>query len=302
MPVGSLPNTGPRTMSAHVDLLNTELASLYERSPQLLGSIAGTNTITAAADPALTAYVNGMSFIIIPAATTTAAATLNVDSVGAISIYRPNGDATISGDLVISIPYRVTYYNSKFYIENSSVGQTPTGGWKHIASYNLSSETSPYEITGLGGYDMISVVCDVVFSADNGPYFQAGSSGGWLTGASDYGWVVQGQRVTSGDARASDPEDGDFADSQIKWFDEGRNVNGSTTTPVLIEVKFSQWSSTANMKAFSGLTTYSDSTGTDITTSHFGGNVKSILALTRLRLATSSGTITGNILVEGRTY
>lgn len=83
----------------------------------ILSSVAGTNTITAAAAASYT-YTTGQVVTFIPAATNTGAATLNVtptgaSALGAKNIFR-NGAALVAGELTISIPVVVVYDGTQF--------------------------------------------------------------------------------------------------------------------------------------------------------------------------------------------
>lgn len=71
---------------------------------KVLASVAGTNTITGSLTPDLISYSAGMVVILTPANNNTGAATLNVDSLGALDIQKADGDALVSGDLVAGIP------------------------------------------------------------------------------------------------------------------------------------------------------------------------------------------------------
>lgn len=71
---------------------------------KVLASVAGTNTITGSMTPDLGSYSAGMWVVFTPANTITGAATLNIDSLGALDIQKANGDALVSGDLVAGIP------------------------------------------------------------------------------------------------------------------------------------------------------------------------------------------------------
>lgn len=84
-------------------------------APVLLGSVAGTNTITAALTPALTAYAAGNKFILTPANTNTGATTVNIDSVGAKNIFW-NGVACVGGELRQNIPALIEYDGTQFHI------------------------------------------------------------------------------------------------------------------------------------------------------------------------------------------
>lgn len=71
---------------------------------KVLGTVAGTNTITAAMTPALTAYSAGMTCVFTPANANTGAATLNVDSLSALDVFRYGGEALQAGDFVAGVP------------------------------------------------------------------------------------------------------------------------------------------------------------------------------------------------------
>lgn len=81
-----------------------ELSDLIDnRAPMGLGSVAGTNTITATAG--IVSYQIGQAFWLTPVATNTGAATLNLDSLGAKELTRADGTPLIAGDLVAGTVY-----------------------------------------------------------------------------------------------------------------------------------------------------------------------------------------------------
>lgn len=93
--------------------INEELTNANNRGIISLGTVTGTNTITANAVPfALTAYVDGQNFQLKPANNITGAATLNINSIGAKAIVSPSGGALGSGDLQASTIYLIRYYGS----------------------------------------------------------------------------------------------------------------------------------------------------------------------------------------------
>lgn len=71
---------------------------------KVLSSVAGTNTITGSMSPDLTSYSAGMLVIFTPANNNTGATTLNIDSLGALDVFKEDGDALASGDLVAGVP------------------------------------------------------------------------------------------------------------------------------------------------------------------------------------------------------
>src|SRR3990167_6680754 len=59
----------------------------------------GTNTITAVASPTLTAYTTGTFFKMLAAGANTGAVTLNIDSIGARAVVRPDGAPLVANDI-----------------------------------------------------------------------------------------------------------------------------------------------------------------------------------------------------------
>lgn len=88
---------------------NEELAELHKLGPRLLASVAGTNTITASATPAVTAYADGQLFLLQPAADNTGAVTLSINGVTAAALTDANGGALPSGAILSTRTYLVRY-------------------------------------------------------------------------------------------------------------------------------------------------------------------------------------------------
>lgn len=84
--------------------LNVLLGNLQLNSHFKVGSVSGANTITGALTPALTSYGGSMYVVLIPAATNTAATTLNLNGLGAIAVQNVDGSACVGGELTINIP------------------------------------------------------------------------------------------------------------------------------------------------------------------------------------------------------
>lgn len=74
------------------------VADIQNSTYTYLTNVAGTNTVTAEADPALTAYAVGQMFHFTPANTNSGAVTLNIDGLGAGAVQL-NGDALTGGEL-----------------------------------------------------------------------------------------------------------------------------------------------------------------------------------------------------------
>lgn len=95
--------TGLGSGTALTDAAN--LGQIQNGTSTYLTGVAGTNTITATATPTPTLAI-GQRFWFIPAATNTAAATLNISSTGAGAIQL-NGAALTGGELKQNIPVEV---------------------------------------------------------------------------------------------------------------------------------------------------------------------------------------------------
>lgn len=92
---------------------------LFDGTAYLLGSVSGTDTITATCPVPFTAYVSGQTFrFIAGGANTTNAVTLNVNGIGAKSVTRPGGAPLAVGDLAAGFAVTVTYDGTQFQIAN----------------------------------------------------------------------------------------------------------------------------------------------------------------------------------------
>lgn len=113
IPMASFKLTGLGAGSSAND--SVRMAQLYSGAGNTLGTIAGTNTITAIGAPVITAYAAGQRFYFIPAVTNTAATTINIDGVGAKNIFL-NNLALTGGELVASIPSEIVYDGTQFHL------------------------------------------------------------------------------------------------------------------------------------------------------------------------------------------
>ena len=109
------------------------VAALMDTAVMRLTSVAGTDTITATAEPIslpTAGYTAGMKFTFVPANNNTGAATLNIDSKGAASIVSANGGALSADDLDNSTRYLIEYDGTNFVVLLSqgatSLGHTMT--------------------------------------------------------------------------------------------------------------------------------------------------------------------------------
>jgi hypothetical protein len=140
---------------------------------KVLGSVSGTNTITASMSPALTAYSNKMFVLFTPAGTNTTAVTININGLGAKDVLKQG--AACSGGELTAYPAILVYTGTNFELLNP---QTQQFGlyWKFDSSARLlnSGNTQPGFLTDRQTSSQTltaSTVSTVVFNteySDNG--------------------------------------------------------------------------------------------------------------------------------------
>jgi len=180
MSVGSIPLTGPRAMVPHVGLLNTELSTLYASRAQLLGSVAGTNSIIAVASPTVLAYDDGNSYYLVPFANNTGNVTLNVDSLGAKEVVLHTGSQIPPDGLRAGGVYLLVYQNNKFWVVSG--GAAAGGGfteyeWVHADDGNSTA----IDFISLGEFSTIEISGRVGFAAAAASLFMDISEDGLST-------------------------------------------------------------------------------------------------------------------------
>lgn len=106
---------------------SASILSIQSGAYNYLTAVAGTNTVTATATPAVTAYTTGQLFNFTPANTNTGATTLNINSVGAASVYA-NNIALTGGEMRASVPVIVQYDGARFQIVGDGAFISPAGG------------------------------------------------------------------------------------------------------------------------------------------------------------------------------
>jgi microcystin-dependent protein len=144
MPEGMAPsavNDCMRDMAAEIRLLGDGA-----RGPlMLLGSVSGTNTITASASPTLGAYAAGQRFVFVAAGANTGATTLNINGLGAVTVYKGSGaTALVSGDIPSGSVVEVIYLTSPgnhFRLLSVSLG-AQTGGTMPVGAVMPYAGTS----------------------------------------------------------------------------------------------------------------------------------------------------------------
>ena len=147
LPMGGFKHTGVGNAAATTQYASA--AQVISSSLTYLGSVSGTDTITASATIAPAAYAAGQSFRFIVGTTNTGAATLNVNSLGAKDVKKRGSTglvALVAGDLVAGHITEVVYDGTQFQLigalphtEGAAVASdatvvldTATGDFVHI--------------------------------------------------------------------------------------------------------------------------------------------------------------------------
>ncbi len=115
IPMGGFKLTNLGNATVATDAVNLRIAQ--NNAYGTLSSVSGTDTITAAASPALTAYANGQRFSFISAgANTGTSVTLNIDSLGAKNITKLGATALAVGDIPSGSKVLVEYDGTQFQL------------------------------------------------------------------------------------------------------------------------------------------------------------------------------------------
>lgn len=112
LPMGNFRHTGVSDPSSR-NQYNT-LKYAQDGLDTRLVSVAGSNAITASLPGGLSALVAGMEVQLIPIATNTGDVTININSLGAKPVLRPDGLQFGNGQLVSGIPYFLVYDGTNF--------------------------------------------------------------------------------------------------------------------------------------------------------------------------------------------
>ena len=104
--------------TATSDAIN--MSQMQSGAALLVGSVAGTNTITGSLTPAITSYVTGCTYRFFAAGNNTGAVTLSINSVGAKAITKNGTTALEAGDISTGVLVTVTYDGTQFQLNNVS--------------------------------------------------------------------------------------------------------------------------------------------------------------------------------------
>lgn len=140
--------------TAFLDQYHDVLGALIDTSVLRLASVAGSDTITATAEPfevASTGLVSGMKFTLVPAANNTGAATLNIDGRGAQSIVSGDGSSLNADALVAGTRYLLEFDGTDFVLIGS------TGGGGTAAASRTTYDTTAVWSNGLPADTLVMV-------------------------------------------------------------------------------------------------------------------------------------------------
>lgn len=163
------------------------MAALMDTSVMRLTTVAGTDTITATAEPIslpTTGLATGMKFTFTPANNNTGAVTLNIDGAGAKSVVAANGGALSADDLDNSTRYILEYDGTNFVIL-SSVSTSAGGG----------SIKTTYDSTGVwdNTFAATALVRVQLWAGGGGGSTSGGGGGGGYNEA----WFIAGDLASS---------------------------------------------------------------------------------------------------------
>lgn len=122
LPMNSFLHTGVGNATARTHYLAAAQAA--DSSVVYAGASSGTDTITASVTPAITAYVTGQKYHFKAGGTNTGAATINLNSVGALAIKKGSAGSTAlaANDIVTGGMYVVLYDGTNMQLLNPGTG------------------------------------------------------------------------------------------------------------------------------------------------------------------------------------
>jgi len=166
----TLANDGP-TMDGedYTDLVNEEVEALWDRAAVWLDNVAGTNTITATADPTVLAYSRNQQYNFLPVNNNTGPTTIAIDGLAAISIRDIDGVALAADSLVAGRMTRLQHDGTNFRILN----RPPDTGVDAVSEVAIQSFTA----TGTYTPNARMIFCKVQIQGAGGGSGGADSNG-----------------------------------------------------------------------------------------------------------------------------
>jgi hypothetical protein len=95
-------------------------------APQYSSAVSGVNDILLTTPLTFASYVAGMSFIFTATSNNTGGMTINVNALGAVTLYKNNSQALAANDVVASGAYQIYYDGTNFHLLNPTVVNVAT--------------------------------------------------------------------------------------------------------------------------------------------------------------------------------
>lgn len=152
LPMGGFRHTNVDDAAARTDYARAD--QVQDSTLTYLTSVAGTNTITGTGAVSMSAYAAGQKFHFIPANTTTGAATININSIGAKNIYY-NGAALVGGELKQNVPATIVYDGTQFnlvspiYTSALTADSSPESNADYVTTYDNSATAHKKVLLGV---------------------------------------------------------------------------------------------------------------------------------------------------------
>jgi hypothetical protein len=139
-----------------------------------LTSVSGTNSIVGTTSPAPTLTAN-QKYLLVPAATNTAATVLNINSGGNKNLFW-NGAALVGGELIVNVPSFVEYDGTQYNL----VGGTPSVRISTLSTEQASTSGTSIDFTGIpsGAKKIYVQLIGVSTNGTSNLIVQLGDSGG----------------------------------------------------------------------------------------------------------------------------
>lgn len=306
LPMGGFRHTNVDDAAARTDYARAD--QVQDSTLSYLTSVAGTNTITATAAVSMSAYAAGQKFHFIPANTTTDAATININSIGAKNIYY-DGAALVGGELKQNVPATIVYDGTQFNITSPLFSGATTlkkvGGYAYLQTNTISgAATSSFDNLLTSSYDtyVLKVEGLVVASDQEDISILLGTGSGPTYQTSSYQYSKIGMGLSAAVSTETQEASSDNVTSRIVLTRVNGNagaVGNAAGESFSGEVVIHKPSSSSIYKHITWTGVYTDSLGR-INNYSGGGMWKSTTAVTSVRLLTGSGgNMTGSATLYG---
>ena len=129
LPMGNYAHTGVANASVRTQYASA--AQVQDGALEYLGSVSGTDTITASAAVGMSAYTVGQTFRFIAAGANTGATTININGIGAKAVTKAGANVLNPGDLISGAVYEVIYDGTQFQLVMPPATNSTYTGFKN---------------------------------------------------------------------------------------------------------------------------------------------------------------------------